>query len=158
MDGGTPIDSLNINNNQSNHNDTDFVNQIMTEFASTNQNQQQQFNPQIRQPMPQVQAKFTPQLENNGNSDELLPNDDEADNEYDDDNDNYIHNDLARGSLLKQLNDPALVLVLFIVFNFEPVTNLIDNIIGKYTKTPYVSLVVRAFLVATVYFLIKKFI
>ena len=158
MEGGTPIDSLNINNSQSNHNDTDFVNQIMTEFASSNQNQQQ-FVQQQREPMPQVQAKFTPQLDNNGNSDELLPNDDnDADNQFDDDNDTYIHNDLARGSLLKQLNDPALVLVLFIVFNFEPVTNLIDNIIGKYTKTPYVSLVLRAFLVATVYFLIKKFI
>lgn len=51
--------------------------------------------------------------------------------------------------------DIIIFLIIFITFNYEPVTLVVDNLLEK-INIPYLGLIVRAIIASGVFFLIKK--
>lgn len=58
--------------------------------------------------------------------------------------------------VMNELKDALVVLVVFIALNFEPVSNGINNLIGKVSTNSFVILGVKGLLAAVVFYAIRK--
>jgi cation transport ATPase len=58
--------------------------------------------------------------------------------------------------IMNELKDALVVLVVFIALNFEPVSNGINNLIGKVSTNSFVILGVKGVLAAVVFYAIRK--
>ena len=58
--------------------------------------------------------------------------------------------------IMNELKDALVVLVVFIAINFEPVSNGINNLIGKVSTNAFVILGVKGLLAAVVFYAIRK--
>jgi hypothetical protein len=58
--------------------------------------------------------------------------------------------------IMNELKDALVVLVVFIALNFEPVSNGINNLIGKVSTNAFVILGVKGVLAAVVFYAIRK--
>ena len=58
--------------------------------------------------------------------------------------------------IMNELKDALVVLVVFIALNFEPVSNGINNVIGKVSTNAFVILGVKGLLAAVVFYAIRK--
>ena len=58
--------------------------------------------------------------------------------------------------IMNELKDALVVLVVFIALNFEPVSNGINNLIGKVSTNSFVILGVKGLLAAVVFYAIRK--
>ena len=58
--------------------------------------------------------------------------------------------------IMNELKDVLVVLVVFVAINFEPVSNGINNLIGKVSTNAFVILGVKGLLAAVVFYAIRK--
>jgi hypothetical protein len=58
--------------------------------------------------------------------------------------------------VMNELKDALVVLIVFIALNFEPVSNGINNLIGKVSTNSFVILGVKGLLAAIVFYTIRK--
>jgi cation transport ATPase len=58
--------------------------------------------------------------------------------------------------VMNELKDALVVLVVFVALNFEPVSNGINNLIGKVSTNSFVILGVKGLLAAIVFYAIRK--
>jgi histone deacetylase complex regulatory component SIN3 len=60
--------------------------------------------------------------------------------------------------VLAELKDSLIVLIVFVVLNFEPVQKIIGTSLSRFTGNPYVLLLVRGALAGALFYIVKRII